>query len=71
MMGKDWIYAVVDLEEKSEELNIPKESIEVIIAAFSIPSILMAPIIGILSGRFGRKKYEVSTIISRFWSNSN
>lgn len=46
----------------AEELNIPKESIGIIIAAFSIPSVLMAPIIGILSDRFGRKKFLVPAL---------
>lgn len=50
------------LPEIARKLNIPKENIGLLITAFTIPGAVIAPIIGILSDRYGRKNVLVPSL---------
>ena len=41
----------------AKDLAIPKESIGIVITSFSLPSVFVSPIIGMLSDRLGRKRF--------------
>lgn len=47
----------------SELLNIPKEKIGLLMAVFTMPGIILTPIMGILADRFGRKKIIVPSLL--------
>ena len=47
----------------AKELAIPKESIGIIITSFSLPSVFISPIIGMLSDRLGRKMFLVPSLL--------
>jgi MFS transporter, ACDE family, multidrug resistance protein len=47
----------------SELLNIPKEKIGLLMAVFTMPGIILTPIMGILADRFGRKRIIVPSLL--------
>ena len=46
----------------AKDLAIPKESIGIVITSFSLPSVFVSPIIGMLSDRLGRKRFLVPSL---------
>ncbi len=43
--------------EIAENLGISKSDVALLITVFTLPGIILAPIIGVLADRFGRKKF--------------
>ena len=46
-----------------EQLNIPPNKIGLLLAVFTLPGLIMTPLLGILSDKYGRKKILVTSLI--------
>lgn len=46
-----------------QALNVPSQKIGLLISVFSLPSLVLAPVVGVLADRFGRKKILVPSLI--------
>jgi MFS transporter, ACDE family, multidrug resistance protein len=46
-----------------KELNVPPEKIGWLISVFSLPSLVLGPIVGMLADRFGKKKILVPSLV--------
>jgi len=49
--------------EMSEQLNVSREKIGLMITVFTLPGALLAPLIGILADRWGRKKVLIPALV--------
>ncbi|MBC1222992.1 MFS transporter [Nostoc sp. UCD121] len=47
----------------AQELNVPPQDIGLLVTVFTLPSILLTPILGILADRLGRKKILVPSLM--------
>ncbi|WP_414584738.1 MFS transporter [Scytonema sp. PCC 10023] len=46
-----------------QALNVPPQKIGLLISVFSLPSLVLGPVVGVLADRFGRKKILVPSLV--------
>jgi MFS family permease len=70
VMGGVWVMVILGvssimpvLPTVMRELNVPARSIGLVIAVFTLPGVLLAPVVGILADRFGRKRILVISLL--------
>lgn len=47
----------------AQALNVPPQNVGLLITVFTLPSVLLGPVLGVLADRFGRKKILVPSLI--------
>lgn len=47
----------------AQELNIPAQDVGLLITAFTIPGVLLTPVLGVLADRWGRKKILIPSLM--------
>ncbi len=61
VMGVSSIMPVLPLIAK--EMQVPQESVSLILTAFTLPGIFLAPVAGVLADRYGRKKVLIPALL--------